>query len=205
MAKKKRKLPEKETNLTRIYVVLALLFIAALLIFFSGTAHEKPIEKLQTGKVKIIEFFKFDCIHCYNLHKNLPKVLEKYGDNVTITYVPVVWPGQSNKSIEACYISEEMGKGEEMRDALFRAKFENGTDVIENVTALEEVAASIGLGSDFNVKLEGNYARKAALLNLELMNKYGVQATPAIIINENLLVNPPTAANLDSIIASLLS
>ncbi len=207
----------KKSNLTLVYIGLAVLVIAALMLL---VVQEKPVEKLPTageyvklnlntsyepGKVKIIEFLKFDCSHCYDLHKNMPQLLEKYGDNVTITYVPVVFPGQSNKSIEAYIIAEYMGKGEEMRDALFKAKFIEGMDVMESTLALENVAASIGVEEDFNAQLEGNDARTEALAKLELMNKYGVQGTPTVIINGNILVNPPTIANLDTVIGSLLT
>ncbi len=214
MSKKKRKVPPKKSNPTLLYLGLAILVIAAVL--YSLSVPGKPQEKLPTsgeyvklnmpstyepGKVKIIEFLKFDCSHCYDLHKDMPQLLKKYGDNVSITYVPIVWPGQSTKSIDAYIIAEQVGKGEEMRDALFQARFVNGTDVIESTLALENVASRIGLGEDFKSKLKD--ASKAAP-NLELMKKYGVQATPTVIINGNLKVTP-TAANLDAVIGSLLS
>ncbi len=215
MSKKKRNVPPKKSKPTLLYLGSAILLIAAVLYFLSVPG--KPQEKLPTsgeyvklnmpstyepGKVKIIEFLKFDCPHCYDLHKDMPQLLKKHGDNnVSITYVPIVWPGQSTRSIDAYIIAEQMGKSEEMRDALFRAKFVKGMDVIESTLALENVASSIGLGEDFKSKLEG--ASKAAP-NLALMKEYGVQATPTVIINGNLQVTP-TAANLDAVIGSLLS
>jgi protein-disulfide isomerase len=232
MSKKKRKkLPEKKSNQTLIYAavaVLAVVVIAALVLYFPSTPQEKTVEKFpasggytnlsfpttyEPGKVKIMEFLKFNCPFCYNLHMNMPQILKKYGDNVTITYVPIVWVGrESTESIEAYIIADQMGKGKEMQDALFNEAAAEGLTqgkedlmMMENVPTLERVAASIGLGSDFNAKLEGNQASNAANANLQLMNKYGVQGTPTIIINGNLLVNPPTAENIDKVIGSLLS
>lgn len=217
MSKKKTVPPPKKSNLTLIYLGLAVLIIAALAVYFSAN-HEAPEEKLpaageyvklnlpttyEPGKVKIIEFLKFDCSHCYDLHKNLPQLLEKYGDNVSITYVPIVWQGQSTKSIEAYIIAEQMGKGEEMQDALFNALWVNKMDVMESTIALENAAASIGLGPEFNKELEGNNARALALANLQNMTRYGVQGTPTVIINGNLQVTP-TVTNLDAVIGSLL-
>lgn len=220
MAKKKHIPPPKKSTPALVYAGLAALVIAALVIFFtSGTPPGKPQEKLPTagdylklsqqsnyepGMVKIMVFMKFDCPHCYELDKNMPQLLQKYGDKVQVTYVPIVWPKQSTKSIEAYIIAERMGEGEEMRVALFRAKFVQGMDVMESTLALEDVAASIGLGADFNAKLEGGDGKKAAQANLGLMNKYGVQGTPTVVINGNLDVNP-AIANLDTVIGSLLS
>jgi len=223
--KKKQKLPEKKSNKTLVYAGVAVLVVVALVLFLHSASQKSAENPLTTqeratlnfsttyepGKVKITEFLKFNCPFCYMLHTNMPQVLEKYGDNVTITYVPIVWPGESTKSIEAYIIAEQMGKGKEMQDALFKeAAAEGLTNGKENlimmnsVPTLEGVAASIGLGADFNATLERNDANGAALVNLEFMNKYGVQSTPTIIINGNRTVNPPTAANLDTVLSSLL-
>lgn len=223
MAKKKQKQPEKKTGIKTVYIISALLIISALAIyvFVSGAnSPENPVnpEKLpsgvytklnkpssyEPGKVKIMEFMKFDCSHCYDLHKNLPQLLQKYEGKIQITYIPIVFQKQSTKSIEAYNISEQMGKGQEMQDALFKAKFENGMDVMESTIALETVAASIGLGADFNQKLESGAAKDAANQSLRLMSEYGVDGTPTLIINGNLMVTP-TVQNLDTVIGSLLS
>lgn len=93
MAKKKRKLPEKKSNLGLVYAGLAILLIAVLLVYFFSAPGE-PQEKLPTageyaklnmpttyepGKVKIMEFLKFDCPHCYDLDRDMPQLLDKYG------------------------------------------------------------------------------------------------------------------------------
>ncbi len=222
--KKKQKLPEKKSNMTLVYAGVAVLVVAALVLFFLSTS-QKPAENPLTiqeratlnfsttyepGKVKITEFLKFNCPFCYNLHTNLPQILEKYGDNVTITYVPIVWPGESTKSIEAYIIADQMGKGKEMQDAMFNeAAAEGLTKGIENlpvmdsVPTLERVAASIGLGADFNAKLEGNDALGAARVNLEFMNKYGVDSTPTIFVNGKRIGS--TANDLDTSINATIS
>ncbi len=221
--KKKQKLPAKKSNLTLVYAGVAVVVVVALVLFFLSTSPaENPLTtqervKLnfsttyEPGKVKITEFMKFDCPHCYDLHNELPQLLEKYGNNVTITYVPIIFPGQSTKSIEAYIIAEQMGKGKEMQDALFneahvemlnREVIGSNLKVMESVPALESVAASIGLGADFNAKLEKNDAMGAARVNLEYMNKYGVDSTPTILVNGKKIGS--TAADLDASLSSLL-
>jgi len=219
MAKKKKlKQPEKKSNTILIYAGLALLVIIVLVTSLT-LYSEKPLEKLpsageftrldkpttyEPGKVKMTVFLKFDCPHCYTFDNDLPQLLKKYGNNVSVTYVPVVWRGQSTKSIEAYILAEEMGKSDEMREALFQAKFRKGMDIMESVLALEDVAASIGLGADFNTRLERDEAKQAALENLRLMRDYNIHGTPTVILNGNLLVNH-SISNLDAVIGSLLS
>ncbi len=205
MAKKKRAQPEKKKSDKLIYAGLAVLVLIAAGLYFSYSTPVQPdiFQPTEPGKVKIVEFLKFDCSHCYDLHKEMPNILKKYGDKVEIMYIPIVWPGQSTKSIEAYIIADRMGEAEDMQDALFTAKFVKGMDIMESSLALETVASSIGLGADFKSKLEGNEGRKGALSNLALMNKYNVQGTPTVYINGKLII--PTPANIDNNISSMLS
>jgi thiol:disulfide interchange protein DsbA len=216
MAKKKQKIPEKKSGLKTIYIILAFIIISGLAIYVWNSG-ENSSEKVpagdytklnkpstyESGKVKIMEFMKFDCSHCYNLHNNMPQLLKNYTDKLEITYIPIIFPGQSTKSIEAYIIAEQMGKGTEMQDALFKAEFEQKMDVMESTIALETIAANIGLGSDFNQKLESGALKNAASENLKLMNDYNVDGTPTVIINGNLMV-VPTITNLDTVIGSIL-
>ncbi len=226
--KKKQKLPQKKSNKTLIYTAIAVLVVIAIaVLLLNSSPAPQPPEKFpasgyvklsfpttyEPGKVKITEFLKFNCPFCYNLHTKLPQILQKYGDNVTITYVPIVWPRESTKSIEAYIIADQMGKGKEMQDALFNEAAAEGLTqgnenlmIMDNVQVLERVAASIGLNSStFNQELEEGYAVDAAKANLANMSKYNVDSTPTIIINGNIEVNPPTPENLDTVIGSLLS
>lgn len=228
MAKKKRrpKPPVKKTNLNLLYVAGAVIVLAVLAAYLlSGT--EKPEDNLpdnirnlvipltnkqstyEPGKVKMIEFLKFNCGHCYSLHKELPGLKQKYGEPFEVTYVPMLWrtvrgDAGLKKSIEAYILAEKAGKGEEMRDALFRAQFEEGRD-LTSVIVLEEIGRSVGLGDDFATALKNGDAADEAEDNITLAENYEVDATPTIIINGNLKVKNPSKEDLDTIIGSLLS
>jgi len=232
MSKKKRIPPPKKSNLSLVYAGLAVLVIAALVIYFATSSPQKPEEKLPTagkyvklnkqstyesGKVKITEFLKFNCGHCYALNPQLSGLKKKYGDNLSVTYKPMLWRSvpqdqAMRKSIEAYILAERMGKGEEMKDALFKALFVEGKDLSSEIV-LGDIAKSVGLGEDFSAGLKNGDARDEAEANIRLAEGFQVDETPTIIINGNLKVTPALTnedmtamtTNLDTIIASLLS
>ena len=232
MAKKKHAPPPRKQNLTLLYAGLALLLIAVLAVYSSLPATETPPEKLpaagkyvklykpstyEPGKVKITEFLKFNCGHCYTLNPQLPALREKYGDNLSITYKPMLWRTVAQdkgmgKSIEAYILAERMGKGEEMKDALFRALFVDKKDLSSEIV-LGDIAKSIGLGEDFSAALKRGEARDEAEANIDEAVSYQVDETPTIIINGNLKITPALTnedmaamtANLDTVIGSLLT
>lgn len=225
MSKKKRtsETPKKSGS-TMIYAGIALLVIIAAAAYMSlnrpaesltdaysfespepaqstGAFSSLDVNPSEQGKVRIVEFLKFDCSHCYDLHKEMPGILAKYGDRVEIIYVPISFEGQSVKSIEAYLIAKEMGKGKEMRDALFEARFGGNRDVMGSMLVLKDVAASIGLGADFNSKLESGYAEKAALKNNAYAGMYRIKGTPTVLINGKVVEVP----DIDAAISSILS
>ncbi len=167
----------------------------------TGVYSSLDVNPLEQGKVRIVEFMKFDCSHCNDLHKEMPNILKNYDEKVEIIYVPISFEGQSIKSIEAYLIAKEMGKGKEMRDALFVARFESNRDVMGSTLVLEDVAASIGLGSEFNSKLEGGYAEKAALKNNVYAGMYQIKGTPTVLINGREV----QVTDIDATISSILN
>lgn len=235
MAKKKQKIPEKKQSMKWVYVGLAVLVIAGLAVYiYSGSTPDNNTLKgkvptagkfgtlnkastYESGKVKITEFLKFNCGHCNLLNQKLPALKKKYGDRLEITNKPMLWRNVKGdlafkKSIEAYILAERMGKGEEMKDALFKAMFVENRDITSELQ-LGEIAKSVGLGDEFITALKNGDAKDEADANIKLSESFQVDETPTIIIDGNLKVTPSMtnedttqmANNLDTIINSLLN
>jgi len=240
MAKKKQKIPEKKASMKWVYVGLAVLVIAGLAVYiYSGSnsgnntsssndlkgkvptagkfgTMNKP-STYEPGKVKITEFLKFNCPHCYAFNSQLQAINKTYGDKLEITYKPMLWKSVKGdlafeKSIEAYILAERMGKGEEMKDALFKAMFVENRDITSELQ-LGDLGKSVGLGDEFVTALKNGDAKDEADANIKLSESFQVDETPTIIINGNFKVTPSMtnedttlmANNLDTIIKSLLS
>jgi len=242
MAKKKQKIPEKKASMTWVYAGLVVLVIAGLAAYVYSSSNSdnntntsssndlkgkiptagkfgtmnKP-STYEPGKVKITEFLKFNCGHCNTLNSLLPAIKKKYGDRLEITYKPMLWRSVPKdlpfkKSMEAYILAERMGKGEEMKDAFFKAMFVENRDLTSELQ-LGDIGKSVGLGDDFITALKNGDATDEADANIKLSESFQVDETPTIIINGNLKVTPSMtnedttqmANNLDTIINSLLS
>ena len=240
MAKKKQKIPEKKASITWVYVGLAVLVIAGLAVYvYSGSNSDNNTspgnnlkEKVPTagkfgtmknpstyepGKVKITEFLKFNCPHCNLFNQQMPALKKKYGDRLEITYKPMLWKSVKGdlvfkKSIEAYILAERMGKGEEMKDAIFKAMFIENRDLTSELQ-LGDIGKSVGLGDDFIAALKNGDAKDEADADIKLAESFQVDETPTIIINGKFKVTPSMTNedttqmvnNLDTIINSLLS
>ena len=218
----------KANNTKKVIIGIAILTTIVLGYYYlspqEGASNSLDVKKIEgkytqlsrnpgpyQGKAVATEFMSFYCDHCYELEKRMPSIMEKYGERLQIIYKPIVWSGQSTNSVEAHIIAEQLGKEKEMREALFKAQFKEGKD-ISDLNELKRIAASIGLGEEFNSKLEKGEARKQAQANIQLSQTYFVDETPSIIVNNLLKVTPQNtednidlmAQNLDTIIGSII-
>lgn len=162
-------------------------------------------------KIKIMEFISFYCGHCYQFEGMKPKLKEKYGNILEIELRPIVWGDQSIKTVEAYLLAKEFGKGEEMKDALFKANFEENRN-IGDMNTLIDIAKGISLGDEFAAKLESGHIENEAMENIRSATRYEIRETPTLIIDGNIKVDPHLTddnlalmmENLDTIIGGLL-
>ncbi|WP_457556101.1 DsbA family protein [Candidatus Pyrohabitans sp.] len=232
MVKKKK----TENGAGRKGVIVFILILAVALVFTIGGGREEPPpgEQVQhppqeqqlvmglypvlplpadsePGRVKIVEFLSFYCDNCYRFNPIKHQLKSRYGDALELELVPIVWGEQSIKTVEAYIIAERMGLGTEMADAMFRARFEEGRD-IGDIEVLVSLARELGLGEEFEKQLRSGAAQAEAQENIRRAVSYGVEETPTLIVNGNIMLNPhPTgddvvamARNLEKLIQELL-
>lgn len=158
-----------------------------------------------SGRVVLIEFFDFYCSHCYTFHsQRWPVLRERYGDRIALFEYGYPLRQSSNPPIEAYEIAKELGIGEEMKDALFKAIHEEKRD-ISNTEALAGIAETLGLNKDTFAKALDTHV-KASIVdeNTRLGNSYNLKGTPTFIIDGNLKTTDSSVANLEAIIDSIL-
>ncbi|MBI5739425.1 MAG: thioredoxin domain-containing protein [Nitrospirae bacterium] len=140
-------------------------------------------------QVEVMEFFSFYCGHCYQFEKSIAVIKGNFPKKIKWRYMPVYWGKGSSKPGEAYMIAEEMGKGEQMKKALFEAAFLEKRD-IGDLTVLESLGDRLGLGFDFSRKLRGGEKAREANALLIMLETYKIEETPSIIIAGNIKVTP---------------
>lgn len=139
--------------------------------------------------VEVLEFLSFYCGHCYDFEKAVPVIKGNFPKKIKWKIAPVYWGTGSPKPSEAYLLAEEAGKGEEMKRALFRAQFVEKKD-IGDIKVLEAMAARIGLGFDFSMKLRNGAKALEAARFIDMAREYRIEETPTVIIAGNIAANP---------------
>jgi thiol:disulfide interchange protein DsbA len=160
----------------------------------------------ERGKVKLTEFADFYCPHCHMFEQNGLPVLEKeFGDKLDIVMVgfPVI-PGKLPMAFEMYEQAKLMGKGADMRRALFRMIHKDHVHVFDQ-TIREMLVKEVGLDpAAFEAGLASGKPAKFFEEGRAFGMKVDVQQTPTVLLDGNLKVESIDPENIKAIVASIL-
>lgn len=162
--------------------------------------------KHEKGKVILFEFADFYCPHCHMFEKIVvTKLAEEFGDEFEARLIGFpVMPGKLPTAFEMYEQAVTMGKGPEMKDALFGAIHGKKIEVFDK-TIRRLLLKKLEL--DVEV-FEKGLASGVPYRTLEKGKAWGerikVTHTPTIVIDGNIRVANLTEENLKTIIQSIL-
>ncbi len=160
----------------------------------------------QPDKVVMAVFEDFHCPACYSAVRYLfPALQEKYGDRLILHFlgVPLAHP-DSLLAARSYAIAHELGFGEAMQSALFRAHFEEELDT-SSKEGLAKVADSIGLAPDLLLnQLAGSGGVAEVQQNMRQADSYQVDATPTLILDGWIKLNDVSQANVVQVVDGVL-
>ncbi len=172
----------------------------------SYTFVRRAPEGVMPGRVLMTIFEDFLCPACYHTATDLiPLLKKKYGDRLEVRFFgyPFIHP-QSRMPARAYAIAQEMGLGEQMQRALFRARFEEELDTTSR-EGLAKVADSIGLAPElFLSRLDSDGGNAEVERDLAQGNSYHLDAVPGIIFDGWIKATELSQENLETIIDGLL-
>ncbi|MCC2643752.1 MAG: putative Disulfide oxidoreductase dsbA, partial [Nitrospira sp.] len=161
----------------------------------------------QRGKVKLVEFADFYCPHCHYFDgEGLPILEKEFGKRLETTMVgfPVI-RGKLPTPFDMYEQAKLMGKGNEMKQVLFRTIHKDKVTGVLDRSLREVLIKEVGL--DPKAFEEGLASGKPAQL-FEEGKKWGerikLQQTPTILLDGNIKVEKIDPDNLKLVIQSIL-
>ncbi len=158
------------------------------------------------GKVQLVEFADFYCPHCHRFDGEGLAILEKeFGNKLDVVMVgyPVI-PGKLPTAFDMYEQAKTMGKGNEMKRALFRTIHKDKINIIDR--AIREVLIrEVGLDPvAFEAGLSSAKPAKAFEDGRKWGDRIKIQQTPTVLLDGNIKVEQIDPDNLKVIIHSIL-
>ncbi|HEX9431729.1 MAG TPA: thiol:disulfide interchange protein DsbA/DsbL [Burkholderiales bacterium] len=176
----------------RLISLLVPLLIAAPLAFAQDNYTElktpQPVEA-QGGKIDVVEFFWYGCIHCYNLEPALESWVKKLPPDVQFRRVPAVFNPRWGHDAAIFYTFEAMGLLDKLHKPLFDAIHRGGLRT-DNPQALDQWLQKQGVEpKKFNETMRSFAVQSKTRRAIQLTTGYAIEGTPAMAVQGRYVVN----------------
>jgi len=172
---------------------------AALLLFASMTAQAAdstyklitPAQPTDSGdKIEVVEIFQYGCSHCHRFEPLLKRWLKDLPDNVEFVRMPAVFSENLELFARAFYAAEALGELDKLHDPFFAAIHEEKRHINSEDAAIK-LAEENGIDGKRFAKAMRSFSVEAKVRRAkELGARYGVSATPSMVVNGKYLTDP---------------
>lgn len=174
-----------QNNKWKIIITLLILIVGVYWFVTRPTYDDvytpKPVKGNPDASVTIVEFSDFQCPACGAAHPIVEKIIEEYGDRVSLEYKHFPLTSIHAFAFNAAQASEcanDQGKFWEMHDSMF----DNQKEL--SISSLKSYAETIGLETEkFNNCLDSGAKAKYVKADFNEGIGKGVEGTPTFFIN----------------------
>jgi thiol:disulfide interchange protein DsbA len=163
-----------------------------------------PPQPVQTGngKIEVLEFFWYGCIHCYNLEPALESWLKTLPNDVEFRRVPAVFNERWGLDASIYYAMEALGLVDKLHRPLFDAIHKNRLRT-DNQQAFSEWLTQQGVDAKKFIETVQSFGvRSKTRRAVQLTVAYKVDGTPAMAVHGRYTV--PAQANVFQVVDSLV-
>jgi protein dithiol oxidoreductase (disulfide-forming) len=157
-----------------------------------------PVPVDADGKIEVLEFFWYGCIHCYNLEPRLDAWLKTLPKDVQFRRVPAVLSDRWGHDATIFYAFEAMGLLEKLHRPFFEAIHVNRLRT-DNAAALNGWLEKQGLDPKKVNEVARSFGVQSKVKRaIRLTSDYRIEGTPAMAVHGRYTV-PASDAMLDTV------
>ena len=165
----------------------------------------QPVEA-PAGRIEVLEFFAYTCIHCYNFEPLLTAWMAKKPANVVVRRTPVAFSPAMEPLQRLYYALEAMGKVEALHEKAFRAVHVDKVRLQDPAVMADWIAQQGVDKTQFNQFYNSFGVAGKAKRATQLQDAYQVEGTPALGVAGRYYISgqgPRTLAVAEALIAQL--
>jgi thiol:disulfide interchange protein DsbA len=159
-----------------------------------------PVEG--TGKIEVLEFFWYGCIHCYNLEPALEAWIKTLPKDVEFRRVPAVFNERWGLDASIYYAMEALGLVDKLHRPLFDAIHKNRLRT-DNQQEFSEWLTKQGVDAKKFIQTVQSFGvRSKARRAVQLTVDYKIDGTPAMAVHGRYTI--PAQPDLFKVVDSLV-
>jgi len=169
------------------------LFVAVFFLFGStafaaapagkGYTLLNPAQPVGSKKIEVLEFFFYECSHCFYLHSELAAWEKTMPADVELTFVPTIFRDSTEPLARTFYALESIGKIKQMDDAIYQAIHVKQANLYD----LNTIGAFVGSNgvdrSKFSAAYNSFTVNSKVVRAKQMIRSYGINGTPTLVVD----------------------
>jgi thiol:disulfide interchange protein DsbA len=147
-----------------------------------------PAQPVAGKKIEVLEFFFYECSHCFHLHpllaaweKNLPK-------DVEMSYVPTIFRQSTEPLARAYYALESMGKAKQLEDGIYQAIHVKNINLYD-LNSISNFVALYGVDKTKFSDAYNSFAVQSKVTRAkQMIRSYAIQGTPTLVVDGKYVI-----------------
>ena len=167
------------------------------------TELNPPLQVEAAGKIEVLEFFWYGCIHCYNFEPVIESWLKKLPPDVQFRRVPAVFNERWAHDAAIFYTFEALGVFDKVHrafyDAIHRERLRS-----DNPKALAEWLQKQGLDEKKFVETMKSFGVKSKTKRAAIMtNAYKIDGTPAMAVHGRYTISAEQGRSFEGMLQTV--
>lgn len=168
-----------------------------------GQAYQKIVPAQPTAnpeKIEVVEVFWYGCPHCHRFQPYIERWLLSEPANVEFIRLPAILNERWAIHARAYYAAEALGVLERVHGKLFDA-IHVGKERLDTEQSLADFFARNGVDRAEFLEAFNSFAVNSKVSRArELTRRYGIDGTPAVVINGKYRSSPASAGSYEALI-----
>ena len=165
-----------------------------------------PPQPTNSGKkIEVLEFFFYECPHCYHLQGPLSIWEKKMPKDVELQFVPVIFRDSEEPTARTFYALQTLGQSARLHKDLFEALNVSNIDLSDEAKITEFVTKHGVDGGKFGMAYNSFSVQSKITRGNQMLQSYGVRGTPSIAVDGKYIIiglqPDETVRVLDEVIA----
>jgi len=164
-----------------------------------------PAQPTSTQKIEVLEFFFYECGHCFHLHGELDKWKKTMPADVALSYVPTIFRDSTEPMARTFFALESMGQIEKMDDAIYQAIHVKHVEMYD-LDSIGAFVASNGVDRKKFTSIYKSFTVNSKVVRAkQMIRSYGINGTPTLVVDGKYMITGLQPADtirvLDEVIA----
>ncbi len=178
-------------------IISSLILLTSLFMSTTASAEAKqgrdytlldPAQPTAGKKIEVLEFFFYECSHCFHLHpllsaweKNLPR-------DVEVTYVPTIFRDSTEPLARAYYALDSIGKAKQLEDLIYQAIHVKNINLYD-AGSIANFVAQYGVDKAKFIDAYSSFAVQSRVARAkQMIRSYAIAGTPTLVVDGKYVI-----------------